>query len=201
MSRSRRELLTGWFSLFQEATEAIIEKNEPPDEAVVLRPPGSLLPDENFLEKCSSCMDCVSACAPGAIFQLEHPSGKAIPVISPTRKPCVLCEDIPCAAACPDGALILPPSAERIRIGIAKVNPRTCRTFHGHVCDACFQACPFPNAAIMMVGGRPIVGSGACTGCGLCELACPERPRAIQVIAERHLVPGLRVPRSEIGGD
>jgi ferredoxin len=49
----------------------------------------------------------------------------------------------------------------------------------------------------MMIGGRPLVGSGACTGCGLCEHACPEEPRAIEVIPERDLVPGLRVPKTE----
>jgi len=48
-----------------------------------------------------------------------------------------------------------------------------------------------------MIGGRPLVGSGACTGCGLCEFACPEEPKAIAVVAERLLVPGLRVPKSE----
>ena len=49
----------------------------------------------------------------------------------------------------------------------------------------------------MMIGGRPLVGSGACTGCGLCESVCPEEPKAIEIIAERQLVPGLRVPKSE----
>ena len=49
----------------------------------------------------------------------------------------------------------------------------------------------------MMIGERPLVSSSACTGCGLCESACPEEPKAIEVIAERLLVPGLRVPRTE----
>lgn len=200
MSRSRRELLTGFFSRVREAADTLRDGKERPNEDQLLRPPGARLPDEDFLEKCTSCMDCVEACPPGAIFSIEDASRKLIPVISPTRKPCVLCDSVPCSSACPEDALLSPEGPEKIRIGIAKVNPRTCRSFHGHVCDACFQACPFPNTAIMMVGGRPIVGSGFCTGCGLCELACPERPRAIQVIAERHLVPGLRVPRSEIGG-
>ncbi len=57
-----------------------------------------------------------------------------------------------------------------------------------------------PHTELMMIGGRPLVGSGACTGCGLCEQVCPVRPRAIAVIPERHLVPGLRVPKGEVPG-
>jgi Pyruvate/2-oxoacid:ferredoxin oxidoreductase delta subunit len=74
-------------------------------------------------------------------------------------------------------------------------------TFHGEICDKCYTACPYPDQAIMSIGGRPLIGSGACTGCGLCEMACPEYPKAIVVIAERNLVPGLRIPKDEqLGG-
>ena len=135
---------------------------------------------------------------PKAIVLFKTPEGRTIPAIEPVRQPCLLCTDVPCATACPEGALVPPDNAAAVRIGIARVNPRTCVTFKGQVCDECFQACPYPHAAIMKIGGRPLVGSGACTGCGLCEKACPERPRAIAVIPERHLVPGLRVPKGEV---
>ena len=82
-------------------------------------------------------------------------------------------------------------------MGIARVDPRRCITFHGERCDKCYTACPYPDQAIMSIGGRPLIGSGACTGCGLCEMACPEHPKAIVVIAERNLVPGLRIPKDE----
>lgn len=197
MSRSRRDLLTGWLNLAREAAAASRRDTEKPPKTL-LRPPGALLPDERFLEACTGCDACMEACPPGAIFKVTAEDGRVLPAIEPTKQPCVLCPDIPCASACPEGALIPPESPEKIRIGIARVNPLTCVTFHREVCDRCFQICPYPNAALMMVGGRPLVGSGACTGCGLCELACPVRPRAISVIPERHLVPGLRVPKGEI---
>ncbi len=122
---------------------------------------------------------------------------RPLPAIVPSVRPCTLCDHLPCIAACPDGALVTPGGPERVRIGIAKVDPRRCITFRGERCDRCYRVCPFPDRAIMMIGTRPLVGSGACTGCGLCEYACPESPKAIEVVAERLLVPGLRVPRSE----
>ncbi len=197
MNRSRREFFTSWFDAAKEAAAA---SRKPPEvrPRTFLRPPGALLPDADFLEKCTGCDDCVAACPPGAIFKIEDSDGRVLPAIEARTQPCLMCTDIPCAPACTEGALIKPESPERIRIGIARVNPITCVTFKGEVCDLCFQACPYPHAALMMIGGRPLVGSAACTGCGLCEQVCPVRPRAIAVIPERHLVPGLRVPKGEV---
>lgn len=197
MSRSRRELFTSWFGTVKQAASAARpDSARSPDS--LLRPPGALLPDSAFLEHCNGCGDCIAACPPQAIFSVDGDGGVTLPAIDPGKQPCLLCEEVPCVPACPEGALIKPESAEKIRIGIARVNPLTCRTFKGELCDLCFQACPYPQAAIMMIGGRPLVGSGSCTGCGLCEKICPERPRAITVIPERHLIPGLRVPKGEV---
>jgi len=199
VNRSRREFFTSWFDAARNAATASRTATEKPPR-ILLRPPGALLPDEDFLEKCTGCDDCIEACPPGAIFKIEDSDGKILPAIEALSQPCLMCTDIPCAPACPENALIKPESPERIRIGIARVNPTTCVTFKGQICDLCFKACPYPHSALMMIGGRPLVGSGACTGCGLCEQVCPVRPRAIAVIPERHLVPGLRVPKGEVPG-
>ena len=188
--RSRRDLLRGLFDAFRPATPAA------PDPGSGLRPPGALVPDEAFLQACTGCGDCVPVCPADCIVMVAA-GDRELPTITPSRRPCTLCEDLPCVAACPDGALANPGSPERVRLGIAKVDPRLCVTFRGQRCDLCYRACPYPDRAIMMIGTRPLVGSGACTGCGLCEYACPESPKAIVVVAERLLVPGLRVPRSE----
>jgi len=188
--RSRRDLLRGLFDAFRPPSPS------EPDPAIGLRPPGALVPDEAFLQACTDCGDCVPVCPADCIVMV--PAGdRQLPTITPSIRPCTLCEDLPCVAACPDGALSDPGGPERVRLGIAKVDPRLCVTFRGQRCDLCYRACPYPDRAIMMIGTRPLVGSGACTGCGLCEYACPESPKAIVVIAERLLVPGLRVPRTE----
>jgi MauM/NapG family ferredoxin protein len=195
--RSRRELFTSWFGNFKDAARLAAKGNRP-DPEKVLRPPGALMPDEDFLNACTRCGDCIPVCPVEAIVTIEETDGTALPAINPSAKPCRLCEDLPCIAACPDAALIAPPEGpEKVRIGIAKVDPRRCITFKGQLCTRCYDACPYPDKALMMIGSRPLVGSGACTGCGLCEFACPEHPKAIEVVPERHLVPGLRVPKTE----
>jgi len=169
-----------------------------PDPATVLRPPGALLPDERFLEACTGCGDCIPVCPVDAIVTIELDETTSIPAIVPSRRACHLCTDLYCIAACPEGALLHPGSAEQVRMGIARVDPRRCVTFRGEVCTLCHGACPYPDSAITMVGGRPMISSGVCTGCGLCEFACPTSPKAIVIVPERDLVPGLRIPRAEI---
>ncbi len=189
---SRRDLFRGLIDAFRSTVPT------GPDPDAVLRPPGALVPDEAFIEACSGCGDCAPVCPADCIMMMEGSPDRQLPAIAPSLKACVLCEELPCIAACPDGALILPEGGpERVRIGIAKVDPRLCVTFRGQQCDRCYRACPYPDRAIMMIGTRPLVGSGACTGCGLCEFACPEEPKAITIVAERLLIPGMRVPKTE----
>jgi len=198
--RSRREL-------FASLVDAVRGRRRPSpsaaprsDPEVLLRPPGALAPDERFLEACTGCGDCVPVCPVECIAMVPDGTGHVVPAIDPSYRACQLCTNLPCIAACADGALQPLEGPEHVRIGIARVDPRRCVTFRGETCDACHRACPFPDRALMVIGGRPLVGSGACTGCGLCEAACPESPKAIVVIPERRLVPGLRVPREEVYG-
>jgi ferredoxin-type protein NapF len=198
MSRrhSRRDLLTSWAEVFRGASDEV--RSQPRlDPEKVLRPPGALTPDDQFLAACTGCGDCVPACPTKSILTIEHEELTSLPVINPRHKPCYLCTDLPCIAACKEGALVSPGGPDQVRIGIAKVDPRICITFRGEICQSCYKACPFPNLAILMIGSRPLISNSACTGCGLCVQVCPTQPRAITIVPERQLVPGLRIPQEE----
>lgn len=197
--RSRRDFLTGWFDAFKSAS-SVATGTSRTDPTTALRPPGALRPDGDFLAACTGCGDCLPVCPTDSIITIDHEDGRKIPVIDPSIKGCYLCTELPCIAACEEGALVDPGGPDRVRMGIARVSPKRCVTFKGESCRSCYTACPYPDMAIMLIGNRPLIGSGACTGCGLCETACPEYPKAITVIAERNLVPGLRIPKDEQAG-
>ncbi len=202
MSReiSRKELLRSLFSAFREAGEQFTAPAAP-DPARLLRPPGAGVPDGDYLAACTGCADCVPVCPKGAIFvgAAAPDAPHAVAVILPERAPCALCTSLPCVAACPEGALKPLPSPRQVRMGVAQIDPRVCRTFHGEACDLCLRFCPLPDEAIRFIGGRPVVVPSACTGCGMCAAVCPERPRAVVIVPERELIPGVRLPLNPPG--
>ncbi|HOY67765.1 MAG TPA: 4Fe-4S dicluster domain-containing protein [Candidatus Ozemobacteraceae bacterium] len=144
-----------------------------------LRPPGAL-PEGEFLETCTRCGTCVSACPHFAIRRVLLPDSfdEGTPFLSPRDAYCHLCHDLPCVTACPSGALRPPPRGQPLRIGTARTDADSCLRSSGDACTACVSACPDRFAALSLTGGStpPTVDAGRCSGCGACESACPVRP-------------------------
>jgi len=155
----------------------------PPPPPKYIRPPGAL-PEGEFLSRCTSTGACVAACPVSAIRLAwsSDPRLNGKPAVEPQVQACVLCADLSCMKACPSGAL-QPVPREEIRMGIAVLRRDHCFRTSGEDCRICVDKCPIGRQAIDVPypGADVLVNFDGCTGCGVCEMACPARPRAIVV--------------------
>jgi ferredoxin-type protein NapG len=159
-----------------------------------IRPPGAL-PEADFNARCIKCGQCVDACPYDTLKLASADSGIPIgtPYFIPKDIPCYMCEDIPCLEACPTGAIN--PALENIndsRMGLAVIDIENCLSWQGLRCEICFRECPLQGKAISVEHHPrriskhamfvPLVHSSDCTGCGICEKACPTQKAAIRVV-------------------
>lgn len=176
-------------------------RSRPAISAEILRPPGAL-PEKLFDSTCIRCGLCVEDC-PYDILKLaswndEAPTGT--PFFVARNDPCRMCRDIPCARACPTGALDpLLTDIRKADMGVAVlVGHETCLNYKGMTCSICWRVCPIRDEAITIepveseVGllQIPTVHSDKCTGCGTCEKHCVLSETAIRVLP-RNLGLGL----------
>jgi len=149
-----------------------------------VRPPGAI-PEVAFLAACTRCGDCIPVCPVHAIIQAPPSAGFAAgtPYLEPKVQACVVCADIPCARACPTGALVVPPRGwDDVRLGELELDPDRCITFHGSSCGVCARACPVGERALAMdARGRPVLKPEGCVGCGVCVSACVTLPSSLQL--------------------
>ncbi|MCB1341975.1 MAG: ferredoxin-type protein NapG [Pseudooceanicola sp.] len=168
--------------------------------ANALRPPGALGEDV-FLAACIRCGLCVRDC-PYDTLSLARlgADGPATgtPFFTARDVPCEMCDDIPCVAACPTGALDQGlASINEARMGTAVlVDQENCLNFLGLRCDVCYRVCPVIDEAITLELSHnnrsghhaifaPTVHADRCTGCGKCEQACVLPEAAIKVLPVR----------------
>ena len=178
----RREFLRGVVGKY---LDALVKRTE---ERVVQRrfsrPPGAL-PEVGFLAACTRCNACAEVCPPKAIRRAETDAGLAAgtPFIDPLLQPCVACADMPCAAACPTGALVVPAGKwSGYRLNLVELVPERCITFHGSSCGVCAQACPVGSSALAMdADGHPVLKAEGCVGCGVCVRACVTAPSSFTI--------------------
>ncbi len=161
--------------------------------AVALRPPGALSTDD-FLAACVRCGLCVRDCPYDTLrlAELAGPVAAGTPYFVARDVPCEMCADVPCAAACPTGALAQDLSDIRhAKMGLAVLTgPDTCYSINRGSCRACYMACPIRDDAITMelkhengwVFYEPTVHREHCTGCGKCEAHCVTEKASIKVL-------------------
>ena len=166
-------------------------------ERRLVRPPGAL-PEEEFLATCILCQECIRVCPTRGLKPAFLEGGlRALgtPKVVAREGGCQLNRSCPnlCARACPVGAIqIIPP--EKMRLGLARVDLRACLAWdQGLRCLVCVEACP--TQAATPHHGRVTVDPLKCSGCGICERACPVPGSAIHVTLENE----VRYRRGEAG--
>ena len=143
----------------QEVTSIIEKKNW-------LRPPGAV-DEQAFLERCTSCGDCVSACPYGSIREHEQDH---TPVILAEESPCYICKDLPCIRVCETDALLPLDDVSQVKMGLAVVNTQSCTAGQG--CHTCVSKCPTQALDMDFSTFRLTVHENRCVGCGVCEHVC-----------------------------
>lgn len=179
------DLIEGW----GEVAKAFAGPKRPPCPLAPtgwVRPPNAL-PEDAFVSACTKCSDCVTACPHYVLRKLGPESGVRLsgtPVLIARENPCLLCEGIPCAAACGTGALTKPALGQKPRLGVAQVKTSLCYVAQGQPCDYCVTVCPErPKAIRVTVSGRPAeVTREDCTGCGRCVQICPTEAVSLEAL-------------------
>jgi len=201
----RRVLLGGVFAGLMLAVPARFRN--PEKDSRLLRPPGVRAEDE-FLEKCVRCGECMKVCLKNALYPAGWQAGiggiyspLVVPRLGYCEYNCTLCGQV-----CPSGAIPRLPleTKQREVIGKAVLDKNHCLPFAKRIdCIVCEEHCPIPSKAIRsreveMIGPdgsrrkvkEPYVVEEICNGCGICEHVCPLETKAgIEVFAVKNRTP------------
>jgi MauM/NapG family ferredoxin protein len=156
----------------------------------LIRPPGAL-PEEQFLQKCVKCGECMKVCPTNALqpaLTEAGPEGIWTPMLVPEIGYCDYYCSL-CTQVCPTGALkeLTIEEKNELKIGTAWVNRNRCIPWKfGDPCIVCEEHCPVSPKAIKFIKIKverpdgviktpiaPVIDLDQCTGCGICENKCP----------------------------
>lgn len=174
-------------------------------EESVIRPPGAL-PEEQFLDKCIRCGECMKVCPTNGlqpVFLEAGVEGIGTPMLVPRVGYCEFtCTS--CLKVCPTDAILKLPEEEKkkIKIGTARIDTTRCIPYSEYEnCLVCEEQCPVPEKAIkfeikdiITFKGDirrlkfPVVLKDKCIGCGICENKCPIKPKAAILVTAQ--IPG-----------
>ena len=173
--------------------ESVIKTSSPQ----LIRPPGAL-PEQEFLDRCIRCSECMKVCPTNGLQPALSEAGieglwspVLVPRIGECTQNCNLCSKV-----CPTQAIQPFKIKEKpyIYIGTAVIDRSSCIVWNADKpCLVCDEYCSYHAVQWKEVDGvrRPFVDEKKCTGCGICENACPIQPQAaIRVFSfgdKRHL--------------
>lgn len=180
-----------------------------PEQSSLIRPPGVSDEDE-FLNKCIRCGECLKVC-PTNVLQpalLQYGIGAFwTPHMDFVRKACDWSCNA-CGRVCPTGAVqhLTLKAKQKFVIGKAVLDRHRCYPWiAGHGCRVCADMCPIPDKAVKLddtgkfdpYGVRielPYVIEKNCTGCGICQANCPTKgKKAITVIASKPITVNAKI--------
>ncbi len=154
------------------------------------RPPWAVA-EEEFIERCTRCGDCVLACAKSGSGLLQFGDG-CYPVAVFNPAACTFCGD--CLSACEtghSGALRRDQATWPLAIAINDA----CLTQQQVVCRTCGEHCDAGALRFTPQLGRvaaPQVDLDQCTGCGDCLANCPTQ--AIRIVRRDTLASAMAAP-------
>lgn len=137
----------------------------------LLRPPGGQ-DEADFIAKCLKCDRCRSVCHTSVIGPANLADGlldARTPVMKFRLGYCDFCNQ--CVEVCPTQAL-QPFDKNTVKIGVATVRKDICIAWNSGGCTVCKDECTY-DAVTLDEKKRPVVDSGKCNGCGICEYVCP----------------------------
>lgn len=151
----------------------------------LIRPPG-VLPENEFTNRCIRCGSCIAICLTGGLRPTLLEAGlegiytpRLIPKLGECDEFCNRCGQV-----CPTQAIRNMPLVEKrnLKIGTARVARGRCIAWsNDQLCLVCKEFCPYLAVDTSYNDSGtpcPVVISGRCRGCGLCQKECRAKPRA-----------------------
>lgn len=165
--------------------------------AVLIRPPGAL-PEDEFVDRCIRCSECMKVCPTNGLQPSLAEAGfegiwtpVLIPRIGECTRQCNLCSQVCSSQAIQPFEV---PEKDHLFIGRAVIDRSQCIAWNSNKqCLVCDECCSYRAVEWKLVEGvrRPFVEEHKCVGCGICENVCPIQPvaaiRAFSFGDKRHM--------------